>query len=174
LHGWRLGVGLPRGLPGDHAPLLTALRVHGEVAHGEVLLLARVLHVHLRHPVDHPDASVHAGAALTRRDAPVVRLARPEIRDVLGFRLEPRGGVHVGQVVGERRVEAGPVTLAHGFETTVVGFETSAAASASVGIMVSLGSAVIVPWTMSYATSTSSSASRLGPSIITARVSPSG
>ena len=42
---------------------------------------------------------------------------------MLGFRLEPRGGVHVGQVVGERRVEAGPVTLAHGFETAVVGFE---------------------------------------------------
>src|SRR4029453_15138382 len=90
LHGWRLVIGLPRGLPGDHAPLLTALRVHGEVAHGEVLLLARVLHVHLGHAVDHPDASVHAGAALTRRDAPVVRLAPPEIRGGVRLRPAPR------------------------------------------------------------------------------------
>ena len=57
-------VGLPRGLPGDHAPVFAGLRVDGEIADGEALLLAVPLYVHLGHAVDDADAPVdaHRGA----------------------------------------------------------------------------------------------------------------
>src|SRR6266851_8278550 len=114
---------LPRGLPGDHAPLLASLRVDRQVADGEAILLAVPLHVHVRHAVDDADISVNARPSLARRDTAVVRLARAKIRDVLGLRLLPRGGVNVHQVVGERGVERGPVARSHRLESTVVGAE---------------------------------------------------
>src|SRR5713101_7938109 len=114
---------LPRGLPGDHAPLLASLRVDRQVADGEAILLAVPLHVHVRHAVDDADISVNARPSLARRDTAVVRLARAKIRDVLGLRLLLRGGVDVHQVVGERGVERGPVARSHRLESTVVGAE---------------------------------------------------
>src|SRR6266849_302149 len=74
---------LPRGLPGDHAPLLASLRVDRQVADGEAILLAVPLHVHVRHAVDDADISVNARPSLARRDTAVVRLARAKIGDVL-------------------------------------------------------------------------------------------
>src|SRR6266851_8176311 len=114
---------LPRGLPGDHAPLLASLRVDRQVADGEAILLAVPLHVHVRHAVDDADISVNARPSLARRDTAVVRLARAKIRDVLGLRLLARGGVDVRQVVGQRAVERGPVGRSHRLESTVVGTE---------------------------------------------------
>src|SRR5262249_26113440 len=111
------------GLPRDHAPAVSALRIDGQVADGETLLLAVALHVHLGDAGDDANTVVHAHGALARRDAAIVRLAGTQVRDVLGFRLEPRGGVHVRQVVGERGVERRPVLAAHGIEATVVGTE---------------------------------------------------
>src|SRR5713101_7794590 len=49
-----------RGLPGDHAPVLAGLRVDGQVADGEALLLAVPLDVHLRDGVDDADTTVNA------------------------------------------------------------------------------------------------------------------
>src|SRR5207244_8856585 len=63
----------------------------------------------------------HARLAVAGGDAAVVRLAGPEVADVLGLRLQPRGGVDVGQVVGEHHVERVPVFLAHGLETVLIG-----------------------------------------------------
>src|SRR5262245_34940740 len=100
----RLGIGHARGLPGDHPPRIAALGVHGEVAHGEALLLAVALHVHLGHAVDHADVPVDTGLLLAGGDAAVVRLAALEIGDVLRLGLEARGRVDVGQVVGEGEV----------------------------------------------------------------------
>src|SRR2546427_11236607 len=48
---------LPRGLPGDHPPVIPGLRVDRQVADGEALLLAVALHVHVRHAVDDADGS---------------------------------------------------------------------------------------------------------------------
>ena len=50
-----------------------------------------------------------------------MRLAGAQVGDVLGLRLQPRGRVHVGQVVSQRQVERVPVFLAHGLETVFVG-----------------------------------------------------
>src|SRR5262245_37402891 len=108
-------------LPGDHAPVRTSLGVHREIADGEPVLLAVALDVHLRHAVDDADAADHPYAAVARRDATIVRLAAAKISNVLGLRLLPRGGVHVDQVVGQRRVERGPVALLHRLEAAVVG-----------------------------------------------------
>src|SRR5438477_8924861 len=112
-----------RGLPRDHPPVVARFRVDGEVADGEALLLAGVFHVHVRHAVDDADAPVHARPSITRCDTAIVRLAGFEVRDVLGLRLEPGGGMHVGEIVGERRVERGPVALPHRLEAAVVGAE---------------------------------------------------
>src|SRR5262249_12151265 len=49
-------------LPGDHPPVAAALRVDGEIADGEPILLAVALHVHVRHTVD--DADIAADARL--------------------------------------------------------------------------------------------------------------
>src|SRR5213593_1474137 len=114
---------LPRGLPGDHPPLLAGLRVDRQIADGEALLLAVPLHVHVRHAVDDADSAVNARPPLTRRDAAIVRLAGTEVRDVLGLRLQARGGVDVREVVGECGVERGPVAVSHRLESTVVGAE---------------------------------------------------
>src|SRR2546428_548954 len=57
---------LPRGLPGDHPPVVTGLRVDCKVADGEALLLAVPLHVHVRHAVDDADISVNARPSLAR------------------------------------------------------------------------------------------------------------
>src|SRR6266540_6323377 len=114
---------LPRGLPGDHPPVVTDLRVGRQIADGEAILLAVPLHVHVRHAVDDADTAVYARPSLAGRDAAVVRLAGPEVRDVLGLRLLARGGVDVHQIVGQRRVEPGPVARSHRLETTVVGTE---------------------------------------------------
>src|SRR5206468_1027883 len=109
------------GLPGDHSPVRAGLRVDGEVPDREAILLAVSLDVHVRHAVDDADTAVNAHAPVARRDAPVVRLAGAQVRDVLGLRLLPSGGVHVDQVVRERGVEPGPVALAHRLEAPVVG-----------------------------------------------------
>src|SRR2546427_4966164 len=98
---------LPRGLPGDHPPVVTGLRVDCKVADGEALLLAVPLHVHVRHAVDDADISVNPRPSLARRNAAVVRLARAEGRDVLGLGLQARG----------------PVGRSHRLESTVVGAE---------------------------------------------------
>src|SRR5215510_3296128 len=98
-------VGNARRLPGRHPPLPAALRVDGEIAHGELLLLAGVLHPHLGHAVDDPDVADHARLLLARRDPAIERLARAQVADVLGLRLLPRRRVHVGEIVGERRFQ---------------------------------------------------------------------
>src|SRR5437867_7401312 len=110
---------LPRGLPGDHPPVPAGLRVDRQVADGEALLLAVPLHVHLRHAVDDADISVNARPSVARRDAAIVRLAGAEVRDVLGLRLQARGGVDVCQGVRERGVERGAVALPHRRDPTV-------------------------------------------------------
>src|SRR5213593_1373835 len=110
-----------RRLPGDHAPVGAGLRVHGEVADREAVLLAIALDVHVRHAIDDADATVDAHAPVSRRDPAIVRLASAQVRDVLGLRLEPRGGVYVREVVGQRPIERGPVALAHRCEAAVVG-----------------------------------------------------
>src|SRR6185503_2606054 len=114
---------LPRGLPGDHSPALASLRIDRQIADGEAILLAVPLHVHVRHAVNQADSAVNARPSLAGRDTTIVRLARAEIRDVLGLRLLARGGVDVHQIVGERGVERGPVARAHRLETAVVGTE---------------------------------------------------
>src|SRR5438093_1443215 len=114
---------LPRGLPGDHPPVVPGLRVDRQVADGEAILLTVPLHVHVRHAVDDADISMDARPPLARHDAAVVWLAGPEVRDVLGLRLLARGGVDVDQVVRQRRVERGPVARSHRLESTVVGAE---------------------------------------------------
>src|SRR6267143_1635725 len=108
-------------LPGDHAPVVAGLRVHGQVADGEAVLLAVALDVHVRHAVDDADAAGDAHVAVPRGDPAIVRLAGAQVRDVLGLRLEPGGGVHVREVVGQRPIERGPVALAHRLEAAVVG-----------------------------------------------------
>ncbi len=75
---------------------------------GEALLLAIPLHVHLRHAVDDADTSVNARLSLAGRDASIVRLAGAGVGGVLGLRLEPRGGVNVGPIVGQRGVGLSP------------------------------------------------------------------
>src|SRR5438093_9204916 len=112
---------LPGRLPRDHAPVLARLRVHGHVADREAVLLAVALDVHVRHAVDDADPAVDAHAAVSGRDPAIVRLAGAEVRDVLGLRFEPGGGVHVGEIVGQRPVQRGPVALAHRLEATIVG-----------------------------------------------------
>src|SRR5215470_5030436 len=107
---------LTRRLPGDHAPVRAGLRVHGQIADGEPVLLAVALDVHVRHPVDDADAADDAHAPVARRDAAVVRLAAAEVRDVLGLRLLAGGGMYVGQLVGQCGVEGRPVTLLHRLE----------------------------------------------------------
>src|SRR5437867_9918168 len=114
-------IALASRLPGDHAPLVAGLCVDRQVADGEVLLLAVAFDVHLRHAVDDADTAVNTHAPILWGDAAVVRLAGAQVRDVLGLRLEPRGGVHVRQVVGQRGVERGPVALAHRLEAAIVG-----------------------------------------------------
>src|SRR5947207_3276301 len=109
-----------RGLPRDHAPVVGP-RVDRQITDGEPLLLARVLDVHLRHAVHDPDVAVHARLPVPRGNAAIVRLAGLEVADVLGLRFEPRGRVHVRQVVGERGVERSPVLRAHGVEASLVG-----------------------------------------------------
>src|SRR5262249_32601699 len=54
-------------------------------------------------------------------DTAIVRLAGAEVRHVLGFRLEPGRRVHIGQVVGQGRVERRPVAASHCLEAAVVG-----------------------------------------------------
>src|SRR5262245_58591847 len=76
-----------RRLPGDHAPVVAGLRVDREIADREALLLAIPLDVHLRDAADDANAPVNAHLALARRDAPIVRLARAQVRHVLGLRL---------------------------------------------------------------------------------------
>src|SRR5205085_7430780 len=52
-----LGVRDLRRLPGGHSPPPAALRVDGEIADGEALLLAGILHVHLGHAVHEADVA---------------------------------------------------------------------------------------------------------------------
>src|SRR5437870_11514071 len=110
-------------LPGDHAPVRASLRVDGQIADGEAVLLAVALDVHVRDAVDDADATDDTRAPVAWRDAPVMRLASAKVRDVLGLRLLPSGGVHVDQIVGERGVERGPVPRLHRLEAAVVGAE---------------------------------------------------
>src|SRR5207302_1402903 len=63
------------------------------------------------------------GPPVARRDPAIVRLAAAEVRDVLGLRLLPSGGVHIDQVVGQRRVERAPVALLHRVEARIVSAE---------------------------------------------------
>src|SRR5712691_3982104 len=65
--------------------MLAGHRVDRQVADGEALLRAIPLHVHLRHAVDDADISENARPSLARCDAPIVRLAGAEVRDVLGL-----------------------------------------------------------------------------------------
>src|SRR5437763_1955246 len=74
-----------------------------------------------RHAVDDADLAPHARLALARRRPAVGRLAGPEVRQVLGLRLDPRARVHVDQVVGQRGVERRPVLLHHRLDASVVG-----------------------------------------------------
>src|SRR5262249_56886634 len=73
LHG--LCVGHTRGLPREHAPVLTDLRVDRQIPNGEPLLLAGVLDVHVRHTIDDADVAVNACVPVARRDAAIVWLA---------------------------------------------------------------------------------------------------
>src|SRR5262249_41053962 len=50
-------------------------------------------------------------------------LAGAQVGDVLTLGLETGGGVDVGEVVGERGVEAGPVAAHHGLKAQIVGAE---------------------------------------------------
>src|SRR5436309_15282496 len=86
------GVGLTRRLPREHAPLLAGLRVDGQIADGEALLLAVVLDVHLGDAVDDADVAVNPRVSVARRDAAIVRLAGAEIGQVLLLGLQPRAG----------------------------------------------------------------------------------
>jgi len=67
--------------------------------------------------------TVNARPSLAGRDASIVRLTGAEIRDVLGLRLDPRGGVNVGQIVGQHGIERGPVAPPHRFEAAVVSLQ---------------------------------------------------
>ena len=57
-------------LPGDHAPVRAGLRIHGQVANGEAILLAVALDVHVRHAVDDADTADDAHARRSRGAMP--------------------------------------------------------------------------------------------------------